>query len=105
MKRRRAIPRRRRPDGAEAFLPDPEDGGRSHTSDVLAEALAEEFLKSATSAEEAAEAVRDAVIPEEVGGPFVEVRASTEFDRAADESNPPDAVKEPFPRAMRAPYR
>jgi hypothetical protein len=85
-------------------LPDPA-GGRAHTSDVLAESLAEEFLASATSAEEAAESMRDAVLPEEVGGPFVEVRAATEFDRAPDESNPPDAAKEPFPRAMRVPYR
>ena len=105
MKTRRASTVRRRVDDADAFLPDPAAGGRARTSDILAESLAEEFLVSATSAEEAVESVRDAVVPEEVGGPFLEVRAATEFDRAPDESNPPRAAREPFPRAMRAPYR
>ncbi len=97
--------RKTRPDDADAFLPDPARKGRARTSDSLAESLAEEFLASATSAEEATEGVRDAVLPEEVGGPFLEVRASTEYGGSPDESNPADGAKEPFPRAMRAPYR
>ncbi len=94
---------RRRPDDADAFLPEPAQGGRAHTSDALAESLAEEFLTAATSAEEATENVRDAVFTEEIGGPFIEVRGFTEFDLAPDDSNPPGAAKEPFPRAMRVP--
>jgi hypothetical protein len=97
--------RPKRRDDARAFLPDPEDGGGSHVDDDLAETLAEEFISAATSAEEATEDVRDEVVPEELGGPFLEVPASEEFDRAPDASNPPDADREPFPRAVRAPYR
>jgi hypothetical protein len=33
------------------------------------------------------------------------VPASDEFDRSPDASNPEDAEKEPFPRAVRLPYR
>jgi hypothetical protein len=93
-----------RRDDANAFLPDPSEGP-ARVEDDLAENLAEEFLVAATSAEEASEEVRDEVVPEELGGPFIEVPASEEFDRAPDASNPPDAEREPFPRAVRAPYR
>jgi hypothetical protein len=93
-----------RRDDANAFLPDPEEGP-ARVDDDLAETLAEEFIVAATSAEEASEEVRDEVVPEELGGPFIEVPASEEFDRAPDASNPPDAEREPFPRAVRAPYR
>jgi hypothetical protein len=94
-----------RPDDGEAFLPDPEQGGPARADDDLAEELAEEFVRSATSAEEAAADARDELLPEELGGPFVEVPASDEFDRKPDASNPTDAEREPFPRAIRAPYR
>jgi hypothetical protein len=110
MKPRTTLPFRRRfsrPDDADAFLPDPA-GGRARTDDVLAESLAEEFLSSATSAEDVNEEVRDEVLPEEFGGPFIEVRAATEYSREPD-AGPADAGgrrgREPFPRAMRAPYR
>jgi hypothetical protein len=106
MTKKPPVPRRpSRPDDGEAFLPDPEQGGRARTADDLAEELAEEFVRSATSAEEAGADARDEVLPEELGGPFVEVPASEEFDRAPDASNPQDAEKEPFPRAIRVPYR
>jgi len=98
-------PRNKRSDDADAFLPDPEEGGPARTDDDLAETLAEEFVAAATSAEEASEDVRDEVLPEELGGPFLEVPASDEFDRAPDASNPEGADREPFPRAVRAPYR
>jgi hypothetical protein len=98
--------RPKRRDDARAFLPDPEDGGSlAHVDDDLAESLAEEFISAATSAEEASEDVRDEVVPEELGGPFLEVPASEEFDRSPDASNPLGADREPFPRAVRAPYR
>jgi hypothetical protein len=109
MKPRTTLPFRRRfsrPDDADAFFPDPA-GGRARTDDVLAESLAEEFLSSATSAEEVNEEVRDEVLPEEFGGPFIEVRAATEYSREPDERDEAGSRRgrEPFPRAMRAPYR
>ncbi len=97
-------PRAKRRDDASAFLPDPGEGP-AHVDDDLAESLAEEFIAAATSAEEATEDVRDEVLPEEMGGPFLEVPASEEFDRAPDASNPLDADREPFPRAVRTPYK
>jgi len=96
-------PRTTRPDDADAFLPDPSQGGLSHSGDDLAEELAEEFVRYATTAENPN--VGDEEVPEDLGGPFVEVPASDEFDRSPDASNPEDAEKEPFPRAVRAPYR
>jgi hypothetical protein len=93
----RPVPRRHeRSDDGNAFIPDPE-GGPAHTSDDLAESLAEEFLQSATSGEDAAEDMADQVVAEELGGPFVETSAQEEFARGTDESNPPDAEREPLP--------
>ena len=45
------VARHERPDSGDAFIPDPGEGP-AHTRDDLAEELAEEFLTSATSAEE-----------------------------------------------------
>ena len=42
-------------------------------------------------------------MPEELGGPFVETAASTEFAGGTDESNPEDASQEPLPRVMGGP--
>jgi hypothetical protein len=94
----------KRSDDADAFLPDPGDGP-ARVDDDLAESLAEEFIVAVTSAEEPGEDVRDEVLPEEIGGPFLEVPASEEFDGNPDASNPLDAEREPFPRAVRVPYR
>ena len=93
--------RHKRSDSGNAFLPDPLDGARARTRVDLAETLAEEYLRAATSAEDVSEDVRDEVLPEEVGGPFLEVPASEEFDRKTDASNPPDAEREPLPLAVR----
>ena len=84
-----------------AFIPEPADGVPAEAIDDLAEALGEDFIASATSAEEAGEEARDEVLPEEWGGPFLEVPASEEFDPLPDASNPPDAEREPFPVAVR----
>jgi hypothetical protein len=92
-------------DEDRAFIPDPADGPSEEAIDDLAEALGEDFISSATSAEEAGEDTRDEVLPEELGGPFLEVSASEEFDPLPDASNPPDAEREPFPMAIRAPRR
>jgi hypothetical protein len=98
-KTRRA--RSRRDDHADAFLPDP-DGGPARTSDDLAEELAEEFLKSATSGEYVGEDELDQEVPEESGGPFVIHPARYEFAQDVDASNPADASREALPSPMRA---
>ena len=88
-----------RSDDANAFIPDP-DGGRAHTDDDLAENLAEEFVEAATRGNEVAEETLDEVVPEEIGGPFVETSAAEEFATDIDESNPVDAEAEPLPRPV-----
>lgn len=59
-------------DSGEAFIPDSTRGGI--LSDE-AEALAEEFVAQATSAEDVGEDARDEFVSEEIGGPFLEVDA------------------------------
>jgi hypothetical protein len=88
-----------RTDDANAFIPDP-DGGPAHTDDDLAENMAEEFIEAATRGNEVAEEVMDEVVPEEMGGPFVETSAAEEFATDTDESNPLDAEPEPLPRPV-----
>jgi hypothetical protein len=96
----------RRPDDAEAFLPDPSGGNNpSRAEDDLAEVLAEEYLGAATSAEEVSEDVRDEVVEDEVGGPFTTTRADEEFAYTVDDMNPEDGQKEPFPQATRIPMK
>lgn len=89
----------RRGDRADAFIADPE-GGPAITDDDLAQTLAQEYLRSATSGEDTTEEVFDQVVPEEIGGPFVETSASDEFAAGTDASNPEDAAPEPLPRAV-----
>jgi hypothetical protein len=91
--------RRGRSDSGDAFIPDPEDG-RAHVDDDLAETLAEDFVRSATTGEDAEDDTMDQIVPEEIGGPFVETSASEEFALGPDESNPDDAMAEPLPRAI-----
>jgi hypothetical protein len=84
---------RRSPDQDEgnAFLPDivRRGGGLAphrsvRTSDDDAEASAEEFLMTATSAEDAFEDARDEVAEEEDGGPFlVSLEETIEDERTA----------------------
>ena len=90
---------RGRTDTADAFMPDPEDGP-AIIRDDLAEVLAEDFLRSATSGDDIDDEVMAQVVPEEFGGPFVESSADEEFAEGTDESNPVDAVPEPLPRAV-----
>jgi hypothetical protein len=101
----RQVPAHGRPDEGRAFLPDPYDGtgAPARASDPLAETLAEEFVASATNAEEMTEDDRDQLTPEEVGGPFTETSAAEEFAGGFDPSNPPDAEREAFPTATRQP--
>jgi hypothetical protein len=93
--------RSRREDDADAFLPDP-DGGPARIKDDLAEELAEEFLKSATSGEYVRGDELDQEVPEESGGPFVIHPASYEFGLDVDDSNPIDGSREALPSPMRA---
>ena len=94
-----------RSDPGRAFLPDPYDGAGApaRTADSFAENLAEEFVASATNAEEMTEDDRDVMQPEEVGGPFTQTSAVEEFATEPDESNPSDGDQEPFPTATRQP--
>jgi hypothetical protein len=83
-------------DHAHAFFPDPRTGP-ARVSDDLAEALAEGYLVSATSAEESGEEAHELQVEEETGGPFVLSTAKREFAHGADPSNPRDAERAPFP--------
>jgi hypothetical protein len=69
----------------------------NRTRDDLAEDLAEEAVSDATSGEPEAQDVRNQVVPEERGGPFVVTPAGAEFAVGTDPSNPKDADREPFP--------
>jgi hypothetical protein len=77
--------RARRSDEGSAFLPDPYDGAgaKARVGDELAEVLAEDYVASATTAEEVME------------------DGEEEFAIEPDASNPIDANREPFPTATR----
>ena len=60
----------KRRDSADAFLPDPASGTFITVPD--AEADAEEFIASVTSADFVNEDFRNEVLMEEIGGPFLE---------------------------------
>ena len=91
--------RRGRSDDGTAFMPDPEDGP-ARIDDTLAETLAEEYLESATRGEDVVEDALEEVVPEELGGPFVETSAADEFAEGIDGANPEDAEPEPLPRPV-----
>jgi hypothetical protein len=65
-----------RSDGADAFIP--ESAQISGTSDGLAESLAEQYLREA-SGDDSEDGARDDVVPEELGGPFVESGPQDEY--------------------------
>jgi hypothetical protein len=88
-----------RSDDGNAFIPDPE-GGPARTTDDLAETLAEGFVQGATQDEDGEDAALDGLVPEEIGGPFVESSAATEFADGIDDSNPADAKREAMPRPV-----
>ena len=71
---------------------------RPRSRDDLVEQLGEEFVEETTSAEHKGEERLDQEVPEELGGPFVETRADTEFAHGTDPSNPKTSTREPFPR-------
>jgi len=89
----------RRDDGA-AFLPDP-DGGPIESTGGVGDELLEDFLRAATTGEDAGEDVRNQDFPEDNGGPFVTTRASDEMADGLDASNPEDAEPAGMPSPMR----
>jgi hypothetical protein len=80
-------------DGVGAFIDAPE------TRDDLAKGLAEAAVSSMTSGEDQLGADLDSVVDEELGGPFLETSGNTEFAGGTDESNIPEATREPFPKS------
>lgn len=78
-------------DSAEAFLKKP------RSNDDLAEELGEATVESMTSGEGELTSDLEAEVAEERGGPFVKTTGGTEFAEGTDESNIPEATREPFP--------
>jgi hypothetical protein len=74
---RKIIRPKARKDDADAFITEAE--AATGTPDDLAEHLAEEFLRSASSGEDMEEDARDEVLAEEIGGPFIESGPEEEF--------------------------
>lgn len=72
--------------------------GKRHSSDDLAESLAEDAVSAMTTGEDAPTGTSDSEVPEDVGGPFVETTAGEEFAEGTDASNPRGAKREPFPK-------
>jgi hypothetical protein len=66
-------------DGPAREREQPEELICGAAADDLAEELGEEFVRSATSGEQAAQDIRDEEVPEESGGPFVETSGRSEF--------------------------
>jgi hypothetical protein len=64
----------------------------------MAEQLGEEAVSAMTSGESTAEDDWDEHAEEEDGGPFVETSGEEEFATGTDESNTPEATREPFPK-------
>jgi hypothetical protein len=91
--------RRGRPDDGTAFMPDPGEGP-AVINDSLAENLAEEYLESATRGEPVVDDILEEIVPEELGGPFVETTDGDEFASGTDGANPADAEREPLPRPV-----
>lgn len=71
-------------------------------TEELSEELGEAFVQAATSGGSDAEMERrESVTPEETGGPFVPSTAGQEFAGGTDESNIPEATREPLPTTSR----
>jgi hypothetical protein len=88
----------RRSDDANAFMPDPEDGPRAFAT-IWRRTWRKITVQAATQGMEVEED-HDQIVPEELGGPFVETSAAEEFALDTDEANPEDASREPLPRPV-----
>jgi hypothetical protein len=69
------------------------------SDDALAQELGTEFVETVTSGEDAGVELRDELVTEEEGGPFVTTTIGQEFADDPDESNPVGATREPFPKS------
>jgi hypothetical protein len=94
------VRRTERSDSGDAFFPDPQNGGPARAPDDLAETLAEDYVASATTGGNVDDEVLNQVVPEEIGGPFIETSPGEEFAEGYDESNPEDATVEGRPMAV-----
>jgi hypothetical protein len=83
-------------DVEEAFV------AADHTTDDLAEELAEAAVAAMNSGEDQLRGDLDAQVDEERGGPFLETSGNKEFAGGTDESNIPEATREPFPKTTRS---
>ena len=70
----------------------------ARSSDPLAEELGEAFLRHATSGQDDELDTLNELVPEEIGGPFIQTASHVEFAAGVDESNPEDAFREALPR-------
>lgn len=91
--------RQERSDSADAFIPDPGEGP-AVVDEELAESMAENFVRAATSTGETDEQSRDELTEEELGGPFVQTSAAEEFAIDDADDLPPDSTREPLPQAV-----
>lgn len=66
--------------------------------DALAQELGREFVETVTSGEDEGVELRDELVSEEVGGPFVITTRGQEVAEEPDESNPVGSTREPFPK-------
>lgn len=99
-----------RPDGGDAFLPDPlgegtqrkaaEDGDDASTD--FGDELGQEFVNAVTGNVDMAEQQFDQVDPAETGGPYVITSDDEELADDVDATNPAEATREPYPTPMRA---
>jgi hypothetical protein len=69
----------------------------SEAEDDLAEELGEGAVLAMTSGVDAVVEDMNHDVEEDWGGPFVESTANKEFASGTDESNIPEATREPFP--------
>lgn len=67
--------------------------------DDLAEELAEAAVTKMTSGQDDLVEQLEANVAEDNGGPFIETSDNVEFASGTDESNIPEATREPFPTA------
>ena len=81
-----------RPDDGNAFLLDPQDGSET-IGDDLGEEIAESFLQSATSGQDASQERLDPEELDEMGGSFVETTAEQELGLDSDASTPEEEVE------------
>jgi hypothetical protein len=80
-----------------ARLPEDAFVAGSAAEDDLAEELGEGAVVAMTSGEDIVVEHFNLDVEEDWGGPFVESTASKEFAGGTDESNIPEATREPFP--------